>query len=345
MHCLTRDLEVPAVPEVLRCTRGGTIVGRSTLEEACGEAMDSQSRGGLLKALQGMNYTEKLHLCKRLKDQGNAHYASGEYAKAIALYEQGLLALDFGTSEEQEADTKHQLLLPLLLNLCACLLKMRSYAKARAVCNVALDVNPHCLKALYRRGLAEKELGELDAATRDFRKVLVACEKHRQSQQMQKAQRTQRMFRPQQGRAVQNAKHALSQRLTGPLPPRERPCSGSGDKPARSDDHSPASLEEHVAAAHSCENSGSEEPWELLARQCRRQVAIVRMQERRYRAACLRMFKAQPAEAQEKRVLPQEQGSSQQEPCTGICAWVRGSEQMVLGGNLEIRAFTVTRFG
>ncbi|KAL8270977.1 hypothetical protein Esti_005098 [Eimeria stiedai] len=272
------DTDLPGFPQVLRCTRGGRVVGRSNFEEAYGEASEAYGRQELLKALQGMTLQQKLSCCAQLKAKGNNHYAAAEYLPAIACYEQGLLALDFGSSREQEEDVRKQLLLPLLLNISACLLKLRRFAKASALCDVALREEPRCLKALYRRGLALKELGDLSAAKADFLRILTLCAVTTEEQQRQQQQ--------QQQRQQQEMEELLQQEKAQPEPfQRRKDLVKEGNAAAKS-----AAAACRNSSESTCPPGPSSDPDALLVLLCRRELANVNQQQRRYSAACSRMI-------------------------------------------------------
>lgn len=305
---LPKDPSFPSTPEVLRCTRGGKVVGRCSLEDAYGEAQQAQNRIQLIQALRNMSLQEKLSCCRQLKEKGNAHYAAGEHLEAISCYEQGLMALDFGSSREQETDVQNRLLLPLLLNLAACLLKLRHHAKASAVCDIALRVDPECLKALYRRALAQKELGNLDKAKVDFRKILAVCEKQWLSGQGKPLTDKQQEEQHDSGSPNQQTETAPSdgqteqgKHLSSPAAV-ELPCLEKEHEVAHSstDGHGDAS-QSAVRAAEVTAVPNAAVQTMLLVQQCRRQLASLQLQQREYNAACMRMFKPQTAQKQERK--------------------------------------------
>uniref|UniRef100_A0A8C4QX95 FKBP prolyl isomerase like n=1 Tax=Eptatretus burgeri TaxID=7764 RepID=A0A8C4QX95_EPTBU len=61
----------------------------------------------------------------------------------------------------------------LYANLAACHLSLGCFRLAERSCNLALSLRPELLKALYRRGRARLERGDLQAAREDLERVLV----------------------------------------------------------------------------------------------------------------------------------------------------------------------------
>ncbi|KAL8453056.1 hypothetical protein Emag_002016 [Eimeria magna] len=276
------DENIPVFPEVLRCTRGGRVVAHSSLDEIYGEARDAQERQDLLRRLQGMSLQQKLSCCIQLKSKGNAYYTAAEYLPATACYEQGLMALDFGSSREEEEYTRKQLLLPLLLNLSACLLKLRRFDKASAVCDVALREEPHCLKALYRRAIARKELGDLNAAKADFQRILDLCEATSENHQMQQQQQRQLEQQMQQQEKDEQPKSEKAQPAQFYNRKDSREEAGVAAEPAGAPSRD--SCESRGPSASSSDFNG------LLVLLCRRELININQQQRRYSAACSRMF-------------------------------------------------------
>ena len=129
---------------------------------------------------------------RALKEEGNVHFKAGEYKKAMTSYHQIFLHVHgFGsaasmggmagtaksmtplTAEQQAAI--HELKLAHHSNLAMCHLKIatpESYEKARQQCTKALAIDGENVKALFRRGRCNLELGDVDAAGEDLKAVL-----------------------------------------------------------------------------------------------------------------------------------------------------------------------------
>ncbi|KAM5327097.1 FK506-binding protein-like [Glossophaga mutica] len=97
---------------------------------------------------------------------GNPEGAARCYGRALRL----LLTLPPPGSPERTV---------LHANLAACQLLLGQPQLAAQSCNRVLEREPEHLKALYRRGVAQAALGNLEKATADLKKVLVVDPKNR----------------------------------------------------------------------------------------------------------------------------------------------------------------------
>ncbi|XP_037007355.2 FK506-binding protein-like isoform X2 [Artibeus jamaicensis] len=97
---------------------------------------------------------------------GNPEGAARCYGRALRL----LLTLPPPGSPERTV---------LHANLAACQLLLGQPHLAAQSCNRVLEREPEHLKALYRRGVAQAALGNLEKATADLKKVLVVDPKNR----------------------------------------------------------------------------------------------------------------------------------------------------------------------
>lgn len=101
---------------------------------------------------------------------GNPQGAARCYGRALRL----LLTLPPPGPPEQAI---------LYANLAACQLLLGQPQLAAQSCDRALERQPGHLKALYRRGVAQAALGNLEKATADLKKVLAADPKNRAAQE------------------------------------------------------------------------------------------------------------------------------------------------------------------
>ncbi|CBZ56221.1 conserved hypothetical protein [Neospora caninum Liverpool] len=90
-------------------------------------------------------------------------------------YQDCLLALDLGSTAEEQETVQRQLQIPAVLNLAACMLATKAFHRCKALCNVVLDLEPQSLKAIFRRALASFHLGELDEAKADLQRACAMC--------------------------------------------------------------------------------------------------------------------------------------------------------------------------
>ncbi|XP_041779146.1 AH receptor-interacting protein [Anopheles merus] len=118
---------------------------------------------------------EKRALVGRLREQGNAAYRANDltaardaYSYATGIIEQLMLK---EKPDEPEWIELAQMKVPLLLNYSQCKLLERDYYAAIEHCTEALKYDPHCVKALFRRGKAHAGAWNFDRARADFERA------------------------------------------------------------------------------------------------------------------------------------------------------------------------------
>lgn len=101
------------------------------------------------------------------KDRAVEYVKKEKYQTALDLFVFCLNFLDKdGTSEEVK-----KLKLAVALNTALCHQKLNQHTEGKNACNVALELDPENQKALYRRGLFQFNMWDLDEAEADFNKV------------------------------------------------------------------------------------------------------------------------------------------------------------------------------
>ena len=114
-----------------------------------------------------MEAGELLTLARQHKEEGNQLFKRQQHREAAICYSQAAkLALVVPLPVDSTAADELQLL--LFLNLSACQLRLRHYSHASENCSRVLAVWPDCVKALYRRGTAAMNLGDLAGAEEDL---------------------------------------------------------------------------------------------------------------------------------------------------------------------------------
>ena len=99
-----------------------------------------------------------------LKASGNALFQQGRHAEALLLYHDALAMMDRAVwgadvSDEQFDATERD----LLLNAALCSLKLGVAVNCVMCCDAALQIDEHCAKAYFRRGLALRQIPDADA--------------------------------------------------------------------------------------------------------------------------------------------------------------------------------------
>ncbi|KAL2965790.1 hypothetical protein AAZX31_16G081100 [Glycine max] len=117
-----------------------------------------------------MDTPEKIEAAGKKKEEGNALFKAGKYARASKRYEK-FIEYDTAFSEEEKKSSK-SLKVACNLNNAACKLKLKDYKQAEKLCTKVLDLESTNVKALYRRTQAYIQLADLDLAEFDIKKAL-----------------------------------------------------------------------------------------------------------------------------------------------------------------------------
>ncbi|KAF8391899.1 hypothetical protein HHK36_022239 [Tetracentron sinense] len=120
-----------------------------------------------------MNTQEKIEAAGKKKEEGNALFKAGKYAKASKRYEKAAKFIEYDSnfSEEEKKQAK-VLKVTCNLNNAACKLKLKNFKEAEKLCTKVLDIEGRNVKALYRRAQAYIQLADLDLAELDIKKAL-----------------------------------------------------------------------------------------------------------------------------------------------------------------------------
>lgn len=120
-----------------------------------------------------MTTGEKVEAAGKKKEEGNALFKTGKYAKASKRYEKAVKFIEYDTSytDEQKKSAK-ALKIACNLNDAACKLKLKDYKQAEKLCTKVLELESTNVKALYRRAQAYIQLADFDLAEFDIKKAL-----------------------------------------------------------------------------------------------------------------------------------------------------------------------------
>ncbi|CAL9150813.1 70 kDa peptidyl-prolyl isomerase-like [Musa acuminata AAA Group] len=120
-----------------------------------------------------MNTAEKIEAAGKKKEEGNALFKLGKYARASKRYEKGAKFIEYDNSFSEEEKKQSRALKAICnLNNAACKLKFKDYKEAEKLCSKVLEVDSRNVKALYRRAQAYIQLADLDLAELDIKKAL-----------------------------------------------------------------------------------------------------------------------------------------------------------------------------
>ena len=116
---------------------------------------------------------EKIEAAAKKKDEGNAWFKMGKYAKASKRYEKAAKYIEYDSSfSEDEKKQSKAVKISIKLNNAACKLKLKDYKEAEKLCAKVLELESTNVKALYRRAQAYTELVDLELAELDIKKAL-----------------------------------------------------------------------------------------------------------------------------------------------------------------------------
>ncbi|KAJ1269275.1 hypothetical protein BS78_07G198800 [Paspalum vaginatum] len=120
-----------------------------------------------------LNNEEKIQVAGKKKEEGNALFKLGKYARASKRYEKAAKYIEYDTSfSEDEKKQSKQLKISCNLNNAACKLKLKDYKQAEKLCTKVLELDSQNVKALYRRVQAYIQLADLELAEADIKKAL-----------------------------------------------------------------------------------------------------------------------------------------------------------------------------
>ena len=110
-----------------------------------------------------------MNAIRLFRGEGNAHFQTKSYQEALISYKRALLYLDYSFAdtdlEEEELEAER---LKCHINLGAVYLELEMWDEAVNHCRLALKIDPDCVKAHYRKGLAHLKKGDLDQAQADL---------------------------------------------------------------------------------------------------------------------------------------------------------------------------------
>ncbi|MQL90773.1 hypothetical protein Taro_023376 [Colocasia esculenta] len=120
-----------------------------------------------------LNTAEKIEAAGKKKEEGNALFKLGKYARASNRYEKAAKFIEYDSSFSDEEKKQSKVLkVTCNLNNAACKLKLKDYKEAVKLCTKVLEIDSRNVKALYRRAQAYIQLADLDLAELDIKKAL-----------------------------------------------------------------------------------------------------------------------------------------------------------------------------
>lgn len=118
--------------------------------------------------------TEAILQAMTEKEEGNAAFKAGDYTRAVRSYRKGTTVLKPFNKSNTGDDQVKSLLVTLQTNLSMVCYKQDKHKMSRDVASKALEIDPANVKALYRRAVALRKLGDAESARADLRDALKA---------------------------------------------------------------------------------------------------------------------------------------------------------------------------
>jgi len=116
--------------------------------------------------------TELIIQATTLKEEGNAHFNEGDLSKASRSYRKGTTLLKPLNKNNTGDEQVKSLLISLQNNLSMVCFKQSKTKLSRDVATQALQVDSTNVKALYRRAVAQRKLGNVKEARDDLKQAL-----------------------------------------------------------------------------------------------------------------------------------------------------------------------------
>ncbi|XP_053207595.1 AH receptor-interacting protein-like [Panonychus citri] len=141
------------------------------------ELIDVISHDNYEKEIWQMSSEEQLKQTKELKEKGNQAFRLNNYQEASNFYEKALAILEQLILKEKPGDEEwislDKMRIPFYSNLAQCKLNLSDYYGAKRACDEVINREPTNVKAWFRRGKANLEIGEFDLAVGDFDKSAI----------------------------------------------------------------------------------------------------------------------------------------------------------------------------
>eukprot|EP00357_Protocruzia_adherens_P027668 CAMPEP_0115031824 /NCGR_PEP_ID=MMETSP0216-20121206/38786_1 /TAXON_ID=223996 /ORGANISM="Protocruzia adherens, Strain Boccale" /LENGTH=367 /DNA_ID=CAMNT_0002409593 /DNA_START=244 /DNA_END=1344 /DNA_ORIENTATION=- len=125
------------------------------------------------KNLINLSSQEKINVASKYKDLGNAAFKAGDYPGAVDMYNKATSAINpYYFQHEADMEIRkevNKVLRDCLLNAALCMMRLDKHATAAELCTSALKLDANNVKALYRRALAKKAMGQNTEALQDLK--------------------------------------------------------------------------------------------------------------------------------------------------------------------------------
>jgi tetratricopeptide (TPR) repeat protein len=140
------------------------------------KSMSSSEMKGMFDSASRMMNGQNSYIvngASSLKNEGNEKVRAGDYFGAIELFKRALANLEEVSVADPAVISTQQ---SVRLNLALCFLKTEAYADCISVCDQVISIDPKSIKALYRRGVAKRELGDVVSSAIDLKVSMLLSE-------------------------------------------------------------------------------------------------------------------------------------------------------------------------
>lgn len=117
---------------------------------------------------------QRLRVAAERREQGANLFKQEHWEEAQTRFVQAvaILADVYDLKDEAVAAERNKILLSCYLNISSCAIKLQRWRNAANNATKALEIDPENAKAFFRRGQANSNIGEFDAARQDLEKSL-----------------------------------------------------------------------------------------------------------------------------------------------------------------------------
>lgn len=116
---------------------------------------------------------EKIKKSEERRLKGNNLFKEGKYKRAIKTYKRAIKFVEYlHDATDDQKNKSEEMKVACQLNQTQCYIKMKEFKKAKEIVDKVLEKDGSNLKALYRRGVIQSELGEWKDSLKDFNKCL-----------------------------------------------------------------------------------------------------------------------------------------------------------------------------
>ena len=166
------DANPAAVADVAPPADAAVSVGDEILESGSADISEEGSDNNEGNKTPPLDPDEALLQAMNHKEEGNNYFKTGDLISASRSYRHGTTLLKNLNQGNTGDDQVKQLIISLQTNLSMVCFKQKKHKMSRDVASKALEVDTQNVKALYRRAVASRAMGDVDASRADLKEAL-----------------------------------------------------------------------------------------------------------------------------------------------------------------------------